>query len=51
MFQLVYISFKSESFDPNGSNGIDEILQKANEFNRSKGITGMLLYRGGVFSC
>ena len=49
MLQVVYISFASESFNSNAQDGLDDILLKANEYNKKRGITGMLLYRSGVF--
>jgi hypothetical protein len=49
MFQIVYISFAAESFKSDGIDGIDNILKGAYAFNAKKDITGMLLYKGGVF--
>ncbi len=46
MFQLGYISLKSNQFK--GESTIDEILSTANKFNSQNGITGMLIFRGGV---
>tara|TARA_Y100000296_G_C5170670_1_gene257130 strand:+ start:322 stop:759 length:438 start_codon:yes stop_codon:yes gene_type:complete len=47
LFQLVYVSKISESFDVDKD--IDNILQIANKRNKSLGITGMLIYRDGMF--
>lgn len=50
MFQLVYLSFAEDDFnaeDP--ERGIDNILQVARQYNADHGVTGMLLYKGGVF--
>lgn len=49
MFQLAYISFAADNFDPNGNEGIDNILKVANQNNQEKQISGMLLFKGGVF--
>lgn len=49
MFQIVYISFASESFDAESDYGVDDILAKAHDYNTKHNITGMLLYKGGVF--
>lgn len=44
--QLVYYSHSTQEMS---QKSLDEILQKARAYNSAKGITGMLLYRGGVF--
>lgn len=49
IFQLVYLSFASPVFNPDEDKGVHEILAVANEHNASIGISGMLLYKGGVF--
>lgn len=49
MFQLAYISFKSPEYDIDGENGIDSILEVANKFNKENKISGLLIYRRGVF--
>lgn len=49
MFQLVYLSFAADDFEAEGERGIDDILHTARTFNKEHNITGMLLYKGGVF--
>lgn len=49
IFQLVYLSFASPVFNNDEDKGVQEILDVANENNASTGISGMLLYKGGVF--
>lgn len=49
MIQLVYLSFASTEFKEKVEKGINDILDIARDFNSSKNITGMLLYRSGVF--
>ncbi|MDA8791792.1 BLUF domain-containing protein [Bacteriovoracaceae bacterium] len=49
MFQLVYLSFASPKFNNQEDKGLQEILNVANPNNESIGVTGMLLYKGGVF--
>ena len=49
MFQIVYISYSANKFDPNGTEGIDSILEVARQYNQTKAVTGMLLYKGGIF--
>jgi len=46
LISLVYVSFESH---PMSDDELKEILTKAREVNRSKGVTGMLLYRDGFF--
>jgi len=46
LYQLVYLSLSSDVFK---HSDIENILEKAREFNGERNITGMLLYRGGVF--
>lgn len=48
IFQLAYISFKSNHFSDTEENLL-EILETAKAHNESIGVTGMLLYKGGVF--
>jgi hypothetical protein len=45
--QLVYMSNSSENFYIEAD--IDNILRKASGFNTSHNITGLLIYKGGVF--
>jgi hypothetical protein len=47
ILQLVYLSHATEAF--NYDSDIDAILDHANRFNKEQAITGMLLFRGGVF--
>lgn len=47
IFQLVYLSVTSDQFVEESD--IDSILQVAHQKNEDTGITGMLLYKGGVF--
>jgi len=47
IFQLVYIAFTTEQFDLDKD--IVKILQKASDYNSTVGITGLLLFKGGVF--
>lgn len=49
MYQIAYISYASEVFDPEADDGIDDILKSAKSHNKDLGITGMLLFKGGVF--
>ena len=45
--QTIYLSFCSDHFDP--AVDLDEILKISRQNNMRTGITGMLLYRSGVF--
>lgn len=47
MFQLGYLSLQSNLFK--GDSTIDDILNTAKKFNSENDITGMLVFRGGVF--
>lgn len=49
VFQLGYISFASDAFKKEAKEGISDILEEARVFNKENDITGMLLYRKGVF--
>lgn len=49
VFQLAYISFASDFFKKDSKTGVSDILEEAKEFNKENGITGMLLFRNGVF--
>lgn len=46
-FQLLYSSNSTEYFDV--SVDIDGILNSSKKFNEANGITGVLIYKGGVF--
>jgi hypothetical protein len=47
VFQLAYLSVTTDQFEEDTD--IDAILQVAHRKNADSGITGMLLYKGGVF--
>lgn len=47
IFQLVYLSRISQDFNP--TEDMDAIMQIANKRNRKLGITGILIYRDGIF--
>lgn len=47
MYQLFYVSNATDALG--GEAGIQSILEAARRFNEPEGITGMLLYRGGIF--
>ena len=49
VFQIVYISFSTPSFDQHGETACMDILTTARKFNSENNITGMLLYKAGVF--
>lgn len=50
MYQLAYLSFATSEFDSGSvESGIDSILHTARAFNKENNITGMLLYKGGIF--
>ncbi|MDH5582165.1 MAG: BLUF domain-containing protein, partial [Bdellovibrionales bacterium] len=49
MFQLIYLSWASDTFDPFGPRGMQSILNTAQNFNSSKNITGMLIFRNQLF--
>ena len=50
LFHLAYISFSTQLFDiDDEKTGIKAILEKSRANNSKRGITGMLLYRDGVF--
>lgn len=46
IYQLVYVC---NATDGVGYNDIDDILKSARTYNPSQEITGILLYRGGIF--
>lgn len=46
---MVYISYSANNFDPDGPEGIDNILEVARKHNGDHNISGMLLYKGGIF--
>jgi len=46
LYQIVYLSFSSDNFK---HSDIDQILEVSRKNNEGNNITGMLLYRGGVF--
>lgn len=47
MIQLLYVSNASKELE--GEKGIQDILKEAREFNAKNGITGVLMFRGGIF--
>lgn len=49
VFQLAYLSFASEAFDKDVDRGMGEILDVAVSNNKDLNITGMLLFKGGIF--
>jgi len=49
MIQMAYLSFASLSLKADADSQIRTILSEANAFNASVGITGQLIYRGGIF--
>ena len=46
VYQLCYLSKSSDSME---SSDIEDILLKARDYNHSEEITGILLYRSGIF--
>ena len=49
IFQIVYVSYATEEFLKDPMDNVDDIIQTAKELNAEKNITGLLLYRQGVF--
>ena len=50
MLQIVYLShLTSEMIDSGDQGHIDEILERAYQYNAKNNLTGILLYKGGVF--
>lgn len=49
IFQLVYISYANDYFMQDEDSNIDDIINTAIEFNKSRGVTGILLHRKGIF--
>ncbi len=47
--QIVYLSFATRELKANSDQQIDKILDEAQAHNAKKGITGQLIYRGGIF--
>jgi hypothetical protein len=47
IISILYISESTKHFDI--SFDIDKILNKANNFNKNNNISGMLIYKGGLF--
>lgn len=47
ILQIAYMSFATDQF--NAKTDIDDILAKAKKYNEQANLTGILLYKGGVF--
>ena len=47
--QMAYLSFATRELKLDADNEIDKILKVARAHNKQKGITGQLVYRGGIF--
>lgn len=47
MYQLCYVSSATDKL--NGEPGIKAILEEAHQFNSKNNITGVLMFRGGIF--
>ena len=49
IYQLAYLSFSAEDYDPDGPRGIKSILQAASKYNTEHEISGMLICRDKAF--
>lgn len=49
MYQLAYLSFASSLFNTDTDAGVDQILMESHKYNADRDISGMLLFKGGVF--
>ena len=47
--QMVYLSFATRQLKVEPDDEIQLILKEAEDFNSERGITGQLIYRGGIF--
>ena len=49
MMQMAYMSFATRQFKMDVDNNVNAILEEARAHNSEAGITGLLVYRNGVF--
>ena len=49
MMQMAYMSFATRQFKMDVDNNVNAILEEARANNSEAGITGLLVYRNGVF--